>query len=261
MIRVLIVDDEEPARSKLAGFLADEEGLEVVGEAADGNAAIHAILDLDPDLVFLDIQMPHLDGLEVVRRLGRQVGYRAVPWIVFVTAYDEHALAAFDVQAIDYLLKPYARRRLGQALARVRGRMETEQRAESAERLGRLLEKAGPRVQYLEHILVKKAIHREILLPVSEIDLLRAKGNYVELVTGKGSYACRGPLSKVVAGLDPSLFLKINRGEMVRLAAVEEFQPWFRGDYRVVMKNGEVLNWSRRYRARTREQPGFTLGG
>ncbi len=261
MIRVLIVDDEEPARTKLAKFLADEEGLEVVAEAADGKEAVEAILDVAPDLVFLDIQMPRLDGLEVVRRVGRRIGYRAMPWVVFVTAYDEHALAAFDVQAIDYLLKPYARRRLRQALARVRRRMETEQRAESAQRLETLLEKASPKAQYLEHILVKKAIHREILLPVGEIDLFRAKGNYVELVTGSGTYPCRGPLSKVATRLDPSLFLHINRGEVVRLAAVEEFQPWFRGDYRVVMKSGEVLSWSRRYRARTRGQLEFTLSG
>ncbi len=259
MIRILIVDDEEPARAKLAKYLAGEEGLEVVAEAADGEAAIEAILHFEPDLVFLDIQMPRLDGLEVVRRLAQRIGPRAMPWIVFVTAHDDHALAAFDVQAIDYLLKPYARRRLRQALVRVRRRMETEHQAENAARLQTLLEEARPRPQYLEHILVKKAIHREILLPVEEIDLFRAKGNYVELMTGNATYPCRGPLSRVVAGLDPNLFLQINRGEVVRLAAVEEFQPWFRGDYRVVMKRGEVLSWSRRFRARNRGRLDFAL--
>ncbi len=246
MIRALVVDDEEPARTKLRSFLEAEEGIEIVGEAADGGEAIEAILELSPDLVFLDIQMPRVDGFEVVR----QIGHRRMPWVVFVTAYDEYALEAFEVQAIDYLLKPFARRRLRQALASVRERMDTRERAASADRLRRLLDRVGPGKRHLTRILARKSIHREVMLAVDDIDVIRARGNYLDLETCDGTLRCRGPLSTLEQRLDPDRFLRINRGEIVRLDAVAEFQPWFHGDYRVVLKKGAVLSWSRRYRKR-----------
>ncbi|WP_428268307.1 LytR/AlgR family response regulator transcription factor [Haliangium sp.] len=246
-LSVLIVDDEAPARRKLRRLLEAEPDLVVAGEAADGDEAVAAIRSLAPDIVLLDVQMPKKDGFEVIAA----VGVDAVPAVVFVTAYDQHALAAFEVEAVDYLLKPFAGPRLRKALARARTRV-TAAPARIEHELERLLARVAERESpaYLTRVLVEAGPNREVLLPVAEIDVLRAQGNYVELVTRERSYRCRGPLSRLEERLDPEAFMRINRSELVRLAAVAELQPWFRGDYRVVLRSGEVLSWSRRYRAR-----------
>ena len=241
MIRLLIVDDEAPARAKLRKLLAEARDFEVAGEASDGQQAVERIRALKPDAVFLDVRMPKLDGFEVVEA----VGVESMPLVVFVTAYDEHALRAFEVHAFDYLLKPFAAARLRGVLDRLR--KQVADRGDFAERLRELL----PR--YVERLLVRKGEDREVLLPVQKIDVIRAERNHVRLLTGEGEYVRRVPISELAGRLDPDRFLQINRSEIVRLDAVRELQPWFHGDCRVVMKDGTTLMWSRRYRSKRKD--------
>jgi two-component system, LytTR family, response regulator len=243
VIRALIVDDEAPARRKLERLLQAAPGVEVVGEAADGSAAVRAIRSARPDVVFLDVRMPGLDGFGVIR----EVGIESMPPVVFVTAYDEHAVEAFEVQALDYLLKPVTPSRFRNVLERVRARLRLPPDA-LFERLGALLARAGePR--YLERILVQKD-GRGRLIPVGEIDRIEAARNYVLLHSGGSVHLLRRPIGALAERLDPARFLRLSRSEIVRLDAVGEFQAWFHGDRKVILKDGTELVWSRRFRGR-----------
>jgi two-component system LytT family response regulator len=246
-MRTLIADDEAPARHKLRRLLAADDEAVVVGEARNGAEAIELIRALAPDLVFLDIQMPVVDGLAVVE----QVGPAAMPPVVFVTAHDEHAVRAFEVHALDYLLKPVSPERFRQTLARVRHHLarHPDGAAETAERLRELLG-AGRSADYLERILVHDA-RRGIFLPVDRIDRIEADRNYVRIHADTRSYELRAALAAVARRLDPRRFLRINKSELVRIDAVREIHPWSHGDYQVVMHDGARLSWSRRYRAQS----------
>ena len=247
MIRALIADDEAPARRKLRELLSREADVDIVGEACDGVEAVAAIRSAGPDVVFLDIQMPRLDGFGVVA----EVGVEAMPLVVFVTAYDEHALRAFEVHALDYLLKPFAPSRFARLLDRVRRQLAPGTgRGDLAARIDRLLATVRPDPAYLRQILVERGEDRQVLLPVEEIDHIQAAGNYLRLFTRAGEHRRRGTLRDLAGRLDPARFLRLNRSEIVRLDAIRELQPWFHGDARVVMKDGAVLTWSRRYRTK-----------
>ncbi|MBI2837341.1 MAG: response regulator [Acidobacteria bacterium] len=248
MIRTLIVDDEAPARRKIRDLLTHEADIEVVGEAADGAVAVDLIRTTRPELVFLDIQMPRLDGFGVIDAIGAEI----MPLVVFITAYDEHALRAFDVHALDYLLKPFAPSRFQQVLQRIRKRLHHADTLELASRLGQLLETLRAEPRYLRHLFVEKGHEREILLQLETVDLIQSEKNYMRFIAREGEYIRRGTLNALEARLDPEKFMRVNRSEIVRLEAVREFQPWFHGDYRVIMKDGRMLTWSRRYRARVR---------
>jgi two-component system LytT family response regulator len=266
-IRVLIVDDEAPAREKLRRLLAAEPDVEVVAEAADGEEAVAAIARSSSggegalDLVFLDVRMPKLDGFGVIHRVHDEAGPDAMPPVVFVTAFDQHALRAFEVHALDYLLKPFAPARLGKVLDRVRKRQKGGSSAELARRMERLLaalegEDASPgpestgEPERLTRLRVDAGPEREVLLPVEEIDWVRADANYLEVHARGRAFRRRGTLTDLASRLEPEVFLRINRSELVRLDAVAELQPWFHGDYKVILKSGEQLTWSRRYRAK-----------
>jgi two-component system LytT family response regulator len=248
VIRVVVADDEAPARQKILDLLARESDVEVVGEAADGIEAVERIRAASPDLVLLDIQMPRLDGFGVVERIGAGV----MPALVFITAYDEHALRAFEVQALDYLLKPFSPTRFRQVLDRVRKQIAAGLPPDLGRRLEQLLGSVQPPARFPRHFLVEKGHEREVLLPADDIDRIVSDRNYVRFFSGGVEYIRRGALNDVEQRLDPDKFLRINRSEIVRLDAVAEFQPWFHGDYRVRMKDGRTLAWSRRYRARSR---------
>lgn len=250
-MRVLIVDDERPARTKLRRWLEPEPDVEIVGEAASGTEAVSLIRSTSPDVVFLDIQMPRLDGFGVID----EVGLAAMPLVVFVTAYDEHALRAFEVRALDYLLKPYSAARFQTVLERTRHESARGERAARADRLALAIDQAE-RPGRLVRLLVQVG-DRALLVPVDRIDSIEASRNDVRLRTGGESYTLRGTLAELAARLDPESFLQINRSTIVRLDAVRELQPWFHGDYRIVLRDGRVLTWSRRYRARHRG--GFEL--
>jgi two-component system, LytTR family, response regulator len=247
-MRVVIADDEEPARQKIRDLLARESDVEIVGEAADGIEAVDCIRSASPDLVLLDIQMPRLDGFGVVERIGAGT----MPALVFITAYDEHALRAFEVQALDYLLKPFSPTRFRQVLDRVRKQIDAGLPPDLGRRLEQLLVTVQAPARYPRHFLVEKGHEREVLLPVDAIDRIAADRNYLRFFSGGTEYIRRGALNDLEQRLDPDLFLRINRSEIVRLDAVAEFQPWFHGDYHVRMKDGSTLTWSRRYRARSR---------
>lgn len=255
-MKVLIVDDEAPARRKLRRLLEPEEGVEIQGEAADGEEAVVAILEQRPDLVLLDIQMPRLGGFGVVER----VGVEEMPLVIFVTAFDEHALRAFELHAFDYLTKPFAPARLHSTLGRARRRLEERRGEAEAEALRRLLATlaTSPRSEtprYLQRLRARRSPHREVLVPVDDIVVLRARRNDVEIVTPAGTYRRRATLAGLEARLDPEQFVRINRSEIIRLDAIHELQPWFRGDYRVLLEGGETLSWSRRYRPRDVGEP------
>jgi two-component system LytT family response regulator len=245
MIRALIVDDEPPARRKLRDLLGRESDFEIVGEAGDGRAAVEAIRAADPDVVFLDIQMPRLDGFGVIA----EVGVEAMPLVVFVTAYDEHAVRAFEVEALDYLLKPFAPSRFQSLLARLRQRID-QKPADLDDRIERLLATVRPAAAALRQILVERGEGRQALLAVADIDLIRADGNYLVFLSKGEEYRKRGTLRDLEERLDPARFVRLNRSEIVRLEAIKELQPWFHGDARVLMRDGSVLTWSRRYRGR-----------
>ncbi|NIR43680.1 MAG: response regulator transcription factor [Gemmatimonadetes bacterium] len=244
-LRALLVDDEPPARRKLRRFLDREPDVEVVGEVGDGPAAVAAIRELEPDLVFLDIQMPGADGFEVIEALGA-----ARPHLIFVTAHHEHAVRAFEVEALDYLLKPFDEPRFRSALERARQRMRGREPGLPGEALRRLLEAA--RGGTGQPILVKKD-DRSFFVRQDEIDWVEAADNYVKLHTGRGAHLVRGTLGGMEDRLDPSRFVRVNRSAIVNLDRVAELRPWSHGDQIIVLEDGTELTLSRRYRKRLPE--------
>ena len=255
-LRVLIADDEPLVRAQLRRLLGDQ-GVEVVSECADGESVLRDVVQHRPDALLLDIQMPRLDGFGVIQ----EVGVEAMPLTVFVTAYDEHALRAFEVHALDYLLKPFAPSRFTRLLERVRRQLapappnpSAAPGGDLAQRIERLLATVRPEPGHLRQLLVEPAADpsgRQRLLAVETIDRIEAEGNYLLLTTAQGTFRRRGTLSEFESRLDPDRFLRLNRSTLLRLDVIAEVQPWFHGDARVVLKDGSVLTWSRRYRART----------
>jgi two-component system LytT family response regulator len=226
-VRVLIVDDEEPARRKIRRLLSGEPDVEIVGEAATGTEAIDAIRRLTPDLVFLDVQIPPPNGFGIIDALGRD----NAPDVIFVTAFDEHALRAFEVRALDYLLKPVTPARFREALDRARERSAAPARAKP-----------------LARILVRDDT-KAFLLALDRVDRIEADGNYVRLHSNGRSFTVRMAIGALAGRLDADQFLRISRSAIVRLDAIKELHPWFHGDYHVVMTDGARLTWTRRYRA------------
>lgn len=258
-IRVLIVDDEPPARAKVRRFLARDSEVEVVGEVGSGTEAVEAIRRLAPDVVFLDVQMPGLDGFGVLDALQRSTPSEgplvestapaAIPHIVFVTAYDEYAVNAFEVHAVDYLLKPFAPDRFARALERVKERVRGRSDDGLDRRLREVLAQARPSTAYLERLLVPDGA-RSVLLDVARIDWIEAEHNYVRLHVGQGSHLVRGTLAALEERLDPTRFIRIHRSRIVNAERIREIHPWSHGDQLVVLHDGTELMMSRRYRDR-----------
>jgi two-component system LytT family response regulator len=238
MIRVLVVDDEAPARDKLRRWLVEESDIELLGEAADGLAAAAAIEKLAPGVVFLDIQMPGLSGLEVAAQLepGR------APLLVFVTAFDEHAIKAFELNAIDYLLKPYDRDRLRRTLERIRARQGAARTdAASAVRTARAQTGSS------ERLLVPQGEELQ-LIEASSIHWLAADDNYVHVHTATRRYMLRRTLADLIAQLGEQRFVRIHRSTAVNLAEVASLSPLFKGDHEVRLRSGTTLRLSRRFK-------------
>ncbi len=245
---MLVVDDEAPARRRLVALLAEETDTELVGEAADGVAAVAQLAALEPDVVLLDIRMPRLDGFEVIEQVGS-----AMPTVIFVTAFDQHALEAFAVHALDYLLKPVEPRRLHEALARARALRDATAAERRAHRTA-AAELAAAQARPLHRLLASDAAGGMALVPVDDIVLARAQRNYVALRTARGEFRLRGTIAALEARLDRQHFLRVNRSDIVRLSAITTLAPWSHGDYRVELPDGSALLWSRRYRARDAAQ-------
>lgn len=244
-LRVLIADDEPPARAKVRRFLATDPETEVVGEAGSGPEAVTAIERERPDLVFLDVQMPGADGFGVLAALDGD----AVPHVVFTTAYDEYAVRAFDLHAVDYLLKPFDEERFRTALERAKTRISRDRSEGWEERLRRILDVAPRPHRPLERILVRHG-ESAFLLRAEEIDWLQAEGNYVRVHAAGESYLVRGTLNAFEERLDPAVFARIHRSHIVNLDRIRALHPWSHGDWQVVLRDGTELMLSRRYRDR-----------
>jgi two-component system LytT family response regulator len=235
-IRTLLVDDERPARRKMQRILDAVPDFEVIGEASDGAEAIASIARLRPDLVFLDVQMPKFDGFEVAAALTLPL-----PEIVFVTAHDQFALKAFEVHALDYLLKPYDEDRLLKVLERVR---ERRRAGDVVERLQRLI--ADLQQTYTERILITEN-ERSFFVAISDIAWIEASRNYLMIHVGAKSHTMRGTLDAFSKKLNPAEFVRVNRSAIIRLDSIRELQPWFHGEYKIIMKDGATIPWTRRY--------------
>jgi two-component system, LytTR family, response regulator len=249
-LQVLVVDDEAPARRKILRLLRSEPDVHVVGEADSGEAAIAAIERHQPDLVFLDVQMPGADGFEVVRGITGG-GDATIPRIVFVTAHDRYALRAFEVHAFDYLLKPVAEDRFRQVLRRARAQ-QSRSAGVSTSRLRGLIDQVLRERGFAERLLIREAA-RAFFISVQDISWIEADRNYLAVHCGAKTHTLRATLDSIESTLDPKLFARINRGSLVRLDAIRELLPWFHGEYKVVLHNGTELRWSRRYVTRRPE--------
>ena len=263
-IKVLIIDDEPLARDKIRGMLKGKEDIEIVGEAGNGKEAVTAIRKHQPELLFLDVQMPEMDGFGVLQTIGPTL----LPMVVFVTAYDRYALQAFEVYALDYLLKPFDRERFEKALARARTQLDQEKRKDLTQGLQALMDElsrirqetpaAKPGPKYLERLAIK-ASGRIFFLRTQEIDHIESEGNYVRVHAGKESHLIREAMSVLETQLDPKKFLRIHRCTIVNVDRIQELQPWFHGEYRVILRNGVQLTHSRSYREKLREFLGKNL--
>lgn len=247
-IRVLIVDDETSARRRIMQFLSDEPDVFVIGECSDGLQACIEIDRLAPDLVFLDVEMPELNGLEVIR----QIGVERMPMTVFATAYDHYAVSAFDANAMDYLLKPFDRERFAKSMAKVRAWIKLGSLAECRTQLGLVLNHSGDTKKFPDRILVKSGESRQ-LVKTADILYVAAEGNYVRLHTSTGSCLMRERMVGIIARLDPAKFRRIHRSHIVNLDHVKKLLPWFGGDSLLMMADGSRLTLSRNFRESLQE--------
>jgi two-component system LytT family response regulator len=266
------VDDEPLARQRLRSLLKNEPDFEIVSECANGREAVAAIRDLEPDLVFLDVQMPGMNGFGVLEAVGPD----RMPPVIFVTAYDSYALRAFEVHALDYLLKPFDRDRFGKALKRVKEEMSARMNQQAGEKLAALLEQArtdepGSLAGKLKeasskHLqeevqkgrksldrLVIKSAGRVFFLRADEIDWIEAAGNYLRLHSGGETHLLRDTMNNLEARLNPAKFVRIHRSTIVNLERIKELNLMFHGDYLVVLQDGTELTLSRSYRPKLQE--------
>jgi two-component system LytT family response regulator len=245
-LRVLIVDDEELARQRIRRLLAREEDVEVIAEACDGAQAVETIRALTPDLVFLDVQMPEVDGFAVLERLRPD----PAPAIVFVTAHDDYAVRAFEVHAVDYIRKPFDASRFKAAFARARERLAGAAAAERARKLDALLAQVEAHPPRSRERIMIRSDGRLYFVRIDDIDWVEAAGNYVKLHVGRDTHLMRETMAGIEKLLDPSRFLRIHRSAIVNLDRVREMQPWFSGEYTVILRDGTQLRLSRVYRDR-----------
>lgn len=236
--KALIVDDERLSRQRIRRLLAFEPECELIGECANGAEAVRVLESERPDIVFLDVQMPEMDGFEVLRAIEQ-----TQPLIIFTSAYDEYALRAFEVQAFDYLLKPFDRRRFRESIQRARTRLEERS----------IVPERRPAMKTVDRVAVRNN-GRVVFLKVSDIDWIEASDNYVCLHAGKDTHVVRETMSELERRLDPALFIRVHRSAIVNLDRVKELQPWFRGDYRVVLNDGTELTLTKTHREKLESQ-------
>jgi two-component system LytT family response regulator len=241
-IKILIVDDEALARERLRGLLAAEPDVEIVAECQNGYEAIAAVENLQPDLMFLDVQMPELDGFQMLARLKDT----PLPLIIFVTAYEQYALQAFEYHALDYLLKPFDAERFQQAFQHARRTIERQTQHEVTARLAALLEELPKSQQYLSRLVVRTENGMR-LLPIDDMDWLEAQGNYVQIHSAGQTYSLRETMKFLEKSLNPEQFLRIHRAYIVNIQRIQELQPWASGEYTLILRDGTRLFSSRSY--------------
>ncbi|HEX2209878.1 MAG TPA: LytTR family DNA-binding domain-containing protein [Longimicrobium sp.] len=242
-IRAVIVDDEPLARLRIRNLLAEAEDVEVVAECANGEEAIQAIEASPPDLLFLDVQMPEIDGFDVLRAIGAG----RVPVVIFVTAYDQFALRAFEAHALDYLLKPFDDERFEAALQRARERIRQQQGGDLDRRLRALLQEVRRDGGYLRRLVVPTG-PRSVFIRTEEIDWIEAERNYIRLHVGGRAHLLRENLSRIASALDPAAFCRIHRSTIVNVDRIHAVESLFGGEYLVVLHDGTQLTSGRSYR-------------
>lgn len=242
-MQVLIVDDEPLGRKMVRRMLEPYPEVEIIGECESGEEAINVIESKHPDLIFLDVQMPEIDGFAVLSKISQE----KFPLIIFVTAYDEYALRAFEVNALDYLLKPYDRKRFDQAFQRAYNQFTNQKDHLVNERIISLLSESRSPQQFTERFVIKNS-GRIFFLDVEEIMWIEADGNYVFLHTLHKKHIFRETISSLESKLNPAKFRQISRSTIVNLNFIKELQPFFRGNYKIVLQDGTELKLSHRYR-------------
>jgi two-component system LytT family response regulator len=247
------VDDESLARERIREMLEADAEIEIIGDCANGEEAILAIPELKPDLIFLDVEMPGIDGFEVLQSIDPS----QMPAVIFVTAYDQYAVRAFEIYALDYLLKPFDRERFQRAVNHAKEQLLKTADAMS-ERILNALEQIKTRPVHLERLVIKMNGH-VFFVKVDEIDWLEAEGNYVRLHAGKESYLLRDTISALESQLDPKQFLRVHRSAIVNIDRIQELQPWFHGEYRIILREGVQLTLSRSYREKLQELLGRSV--
>jgi two-component system, LytTR family, response regulator len=243
-LTALIVDDEPVSRDLLRAMLNESGRIEVLGEARNVAEAITAISEGAPDLVFLDIQMPDGTGFDVISA----VGVESMPVVVFVTAYDEYAVKAFEVMALDYLLKPFDEERLHESLERALARVESQEDTQERQLLAMMQDlRSSGRGEYADRLAVDTETHLEVIR-TDDVNWLEAKGKHVLVHTTAATYLLREGLTSLTARLDPKDFLRVHRSAVVRLDRVKEVHRWYRGDYRLVLNDGTRLDTGMTYK-------------
>jgi two-component system LytT family response regulator len=248
-LTVVVADDEPLARERVLSLLAAEPDMEVVAQCRDGEEAVRAISERRPDLVLLDIQMPRMDGFDVIGAIGAD----RMPALIFVTAFDTHAIRAFEVRALDYLLKPFDRERFSSALRRARTQIDAQADGDLGRRLAALM-KDLKRETPLSDRLVVKSGGRLFFLRADEIDWIEAAGNYVRLHVGTQAHLLRETMNAIESRLDPERFFRIHRSRIVNVERIQEMQPWLNGEYSIVLRTGARLTISRGYREKLQEK-------
>jgi len=253
-IRVLVVDDETPARQRLLDLLQKDSQVRKILEAENGAVAVDIIKNERPDVVFLDVQMPEMDGLGVIDSLGAQ----QMPLTVFVTAYDEHAIRAFEANALDYLLKPFSDERFEAAMARVKSRLDERGMREFGRRVLELVSREPAREQWLDRLVVKSAGTTRFIR-VADIDWIESAGVYVTLHIAAKELLYRAALNDLSRRLDPMRFVRVHRSAIVNIESVSHLEPMSHGEFEVVLKNGSRSRISRTYRAELEKRLGQSL--
>jgi two-component system LytT family response regulator len=253
-IRTLVVDDEPIARDWLRTLLAEDPDVKLVGEAANGADAVAAAVREQPDLIFLDVQMPERDGFQVLEDLGTE----RAPVIVFVTAHDQYAVRAFDVDAVDYLLKPFDRGRFRDALARAKRQLLGDPKGVLAWKLMSMLKASEPGKAPASRLLIK-ADGRIQVLRVRDIDWIEAAGHYVNVHAGKMTRLIRETMNELESRLDPNVFLRVHRGAIVNVDRIREIEPLFHGEAVLVLGDGKRVTVSRSFRPKLEETLGKTV--
>jgi two-component system LytT family response regulator len=250
-LTTLLVDDEPLAREGLRMLLSQDPEVSSIHEARDGREAIAAIQELKPDLVFLDVQMPEMDGFSVVKQLGVE----NMPAVVFVTAHDKYAIAAFEINAIDYLLKPVTEARFSEALVRAKGRLQSRPADEANRQILSLLETIASPRRYLKRLAVRSA-GKTIFVDSGDVEWIEAAENYVQLNVGRTGHLLHVTMNALEKSLDPEVFLRIHRSIIVNVGRIKELQPAMHGEYVVTLENGVRLQSGRAYHERLKALAG-----
>jgi len=242
-IRTLIADDERLAREKLRILLESEPGVEVVAESRDVRETVAAVRIARPDLLLLDIHMPDADGFQALREIPPDV----MPIVIFSTAYDQYGVRAFEIHAMDYLMKPFDQERVHEAIERVKAELVKNHEHDLAGHLLKLISSSGAPQE--KKTLVIKSHGRFVFLDPDEIDWIEAAANYVKVIAGKASYLLRGQIGRFAERLDPARFVRIHRSTIVNVRRIKELQPCDNGEYIALLKTGKELSCGRSYRA------------